>query len=459
MIFSSLIFVFGFLPPLLVLIFFFHKWINVQNIILFFASLLFYIWGEPQYIGLFVSIIVLNWMLTLIAEQNKHLLLHRIIGTVTISFDVLILFWFKYAKWIGNVFGYSIGIDVLPIGISFYMFQAISYVADVVLLDKYKAEKNPINVGLYIAFFPQLIAGPIVRYEEIKEQISDREITIDFFEEGCFRFVFGFCKKVLLADSMAVIVNKAFSIGTELTFSFAWLGAIAYTLQIFMDFSGYSDMAIGLGLMFGFKIPENFNNPYKARSIQDFWRRWHITLSVWFRDYVYIPLGGNRKERWKTIFNVAIVWLLTGFWHGANFTFVLWGMIYGCLILFEKVLNINEKLKNLEWGGVVGSIVYRLFTLFSIILLWVLFRAGSLSDAVEYIQKMFCFEVTRVDETILYLSEFKWAILICVVLCIISDEMIMKKRVIFWPGMLILFIVSISYLVKGTFSPFLYFNF
>lgn len=351
MIFSSLIFVFGFLPPLLVLIFFFHKWINVQNIILFFASLLFYTWGEPKYIGLFVSIIVLNWMLTLIAEQNKHLLLHRIIGTVTISFDVLILFWFKYAKWIGNVFGYSIGIDVLPIGISFYMFQAISYVADVVLLDKYKAEKNPINVGLYIAFFPQLIAGPIVRYEEIKEQISDREITIDFFEEGCFRFVFGFCKKVLLADSMAVIVNKAFFIGTELTFSFAWLGAIAYTLQIFMDFSGYSDMAIGLGLMFGFKIPENFNNPYKARSIQDFWRRWHITLSVWFRDYVYIPLGGNRKERWKTIFNVAIVWLLTGFWHGANFTFVLWGMIYGCLILFEKVLNINEKLKNLEWGG------------------------------------------------------------------------------------------------------------
>ena len=351
MVFSSLIFVFGFLPPVLILSFLFRRWINIQNAILFFASLLFYMWGELEYIWLFILTILLNWLLTLIAGQNKNILLRRIIGTAAIVFDILILFWFKYAGWIGNAFGCSIGSAILPIGISFYIFQAVSYVADVTLLDKYKAEKNPVNVGFYIAFFPQLIAGPIVRYKEIKEQIRDRRMTIDLFEEGCFRFIFGFCKKVLLADSMAVIVNKAFSAETKLTFSFAWLGAVAYTFQIFMDFSGYSDMAIGLGAMFGFKIPENFDNPYKAQSIRDFWRRWHITLSVWFRDYVYIPLGGNRTGRWRTIFNIAVVWLLTGFWHGANLTFVLWGMIYGCLVLLEKALNIDEKVKKVFRGG------------------------------------------------------------------------------------------------------------
>lgn len=351
MVFSSLIFVFGFLPPLLILSFLFHRWVNVQNIILLFASLLFYTWGEPEHIWLFVSIIFLNWLLAFIAGQNKNLLVRRIIGITVIAFDVLIFFWFKYVRWIGSMFGCSIGSNVLPIGMSFYMFQAISYIADVTLLDKYKAEKNPINVGFYIAFFPQLIAGPIVRYEEIKDQIRSRRMTIDLFEEGSFRFILGFCKKVLLADSMAVIVNKAFLPETELTSSFAWLGAVAFTFQIFMDFSGYSDMAIGLGAMFGFKIPENFNSPYKAWSIRDFWRRWHITLSVWFRDYVYIPLGGNRKERWKTTFNITVVWLLTGFWHGANFTFVLWGIIYGCLTLLEKALNIDEKRKEIFRGG------------------------------------------------------------------------------------------------------------
>lgn len=456
MVFSSFIFVFGFLPPLLILGFLSHKWVNIQNTILLLASLLFYTWGEPEYIGLFVTVIWLNWLSALIAEQIRKPLLHRSIGTATIFFDILILFWFKYAGWIGNAVGLHIGSGVLPIGISFYIFQAISYVADVTLLDKYRAEKNPIHVGIYIAFFPQLIAGPIVRYEEMKDQIRNRRMTIDCFEEGCFRFILGFCKKVLLADSMAIIVNKAFSAGLELTCSFAWLGAVAYTFQIFMDFSGYSDMAIGLGSMFGFRIPENFHNPYRAGSIRDFWRRWHITLSIWFRDYVYIPLGGNRKEIWRTTCNIAIVWMLTGFWHGANFTFVLWGMIYGCLVLLEKALSVDEILK--KSGGVLRR-VYRLFTLLAILFLWVLFRAENLSCAIEYIRQMLHFRMMPMDKTILYLSEFKWAMLICAVLSAISDKKIMKNRDILWPGMLMIFIVSISYLVKGTFSPFLYFNF
>ena len=343
MVFSSLIFIYAFLPICWILAIATCRWTKVQNILLLILSILFYAWGEPKYIWLFVLTVIVNWLSVLMSATIHQVTLRKAIGIVIIAIDVAILFWFKYAGWIGEAFGINIGSTVLPIGISFYTFQAISYVADVTLLNKYEAEKNPVSVGLYIAFFPQLIAGPIVRYKDMREQIRARRMTIESFESGCFRFALGFCKKVLLADSMAVIANKAFTDGAELTCLFAWLGAIAYTLQIFMDFSGYSDMAIGLGSMFGFRIPENFNTPYKASTIRDFWRKWHITLSIWFRDYVYIPLGGKSRA----VFNIAIVWLLTGLWHGANITFVFWGMSYGLLVIAEKTEASGIKVGNM----------------------------------------------------------------------------------------------------------------
>ena len=456
MVFSSLIFVYGFLPLVILLAVITCKWTKIQNIILLFASLLFYSWGEPKHIWLFAGTVLFNWLFVLISAYIPNKSWVRTIGVLTISLDIGILFWFKYAGWIGKAFGLSLGSTVLPIGISFYTFQAISYVADVTLMEKYPAERNLVNVGLYIAFFPQLIAGPIVRYEDMRDQIRERKMSLDRFEEGCFRFILGFCKKVLLADSMAVIVNKAFSDGSVLSFSFAWLGAIAYTFQILMDFSGYSDMAIGLGSMFGFRIPENFDNPYKAASIRDFWRRWHITLSVWFRDYVYIPLGGSRKGEIRTVINIAIVWLLTGFWHGANITFILWGVMYGILVLTEKLLDIDNKMK--AWR-VSFRVFYRVFSLFVVMLLWVIFRADNITVALNYILQMFRFSFEGLPQMILYLSEFKWAIFGCIILSNVSIRTLLEKRTRIWLLMLILFIVSISYLVKGTFSPFLYFNF
>ncbi len=460
MVFASLIFIYAFLPICWIFALFTCKWSKAQNVVLLLLSLLFYAWGEPKYIWLFIATILLNWLMVLIgfiiSNHIKSTAPKTSVGIITIILDIAILFWFKYAGWISGMLSHPFGSTVLPIGISFYTFQAISYVADVCLLNKYEAEKNPVNVGLYIAFFPQLIAGPIVRYEDMRDQIRKHKMTLDMFETGCFRFILGFFKKVLLADSMAVIVNKAWAVDTELSFTFAWLGAVAYTFQIFMDFSGYSDMAIGLGAMFGFKIPENFDCPYKASSIRDFWRKWHITLSIWFRDYVYIPLGGNRRGDVRTVLNIAIVWLLTGFWHGANWTFIIWGVVYGVLVLAEKTFDIEAKIKN---GGVAKRVIYRLYTLFMITLLWVVFRADNILAAGEYVKQMFSFGLSGYPQTVLYLSEFKWATVACIILSIVSTETIMKKRTVLWPVMLLLFVVSVSYLVKGTFSPFLYFNF
>ncbi len=459
MVFSSLVFIYAFLPICWVAALLTCGWKKAQNVALFLLSLLFYAWGEPKYVWLFIATIALNWLIVLmgfiVSDRLRNKNVKKTMGILTIILDIAILLWFKYVGWISSMFSHSFGSTVLPIGISFYTFQAISYVADVCLLNKYEAEKNPVNVGLYIAFFPQLIAGPIVRYENMRGQIRDRRMSLDVFEAGCFRFILGFCKKVLLADSMAVIVNKAWSGDAELSFTFAWLGAVAYTFQIFMDFSGYSDMAIGLGSMFGFKIPENFDCPYKASSIRDFWRRWHITLSIWFRDYVYIPLGGNRRGEVRAILNISIVWLLTGFWHGANWTFIIWGVVYGALVLAEKALDIEATIKN---GG-AKRVIYRLFTLLMITLLWVVFRADNILAACGYVRKMFSFGLSGYPLTVLYLSEYKWAMVACVILSIVSTETIMKKRTVLWPVMLLLFIVSVSYLVKGTFSPFLYFNF
>lgn len=470
MVFSSMVFIFGFLPITLIGTFIFQRCNKIQNTFLLLMSLLFYAWGEPKYVLLMMLSIALNWCLALgIDADGRKKWQRNILLIIAIVFNVGSLFVFKYLTWgiaiVNSTFGCSVPYrDIaLPIGISFYTFQALSYVIDVWRQDV-QAKKDMIGVGLYISLFPQLVAGPIVRYGDIEKQLSYRKISLEGFSDGITRFMCGFTKKVLLADNVAVIADKAFAMNkaNELGGAFAWLGAVAYTFQIFFDFSGYSDMAIGLGKMLGFSLPENFNFPYKAHSIRDFWRRWHISLSSWFRDYVYIPLGGNRKGNRRTYVNLAIVWLLTGIWHGANITFVLWGAIYGLLIIFERMINIEEKVKN---NRVVG-VGYRIFTCVCIIILWVLFRAENINQACLYIARMFDWSkwLDNISLVLLYISEYKWELTACVVCSLVKwpNKFQQQSSILETIKMLLLymfFIISISYLVKGTYSPFIYFNF
>lgn len=460
MVFSSLEFVFFFLPIAIIGDFLLKKWIPVRNLFLLIASLFFYAWGEPQLVFLFAGTILINWLAGLFAKKRRW------VGIIAIILDIGVLFIFKYLNWSVDILNasFNAGISIkqiaLPIGISFYTFQAISYVVDV-MSGKTEANRNPISVGLYIAFFPQLIAGPIVRYTDIEKQLKNRTVTMSSFSDGVMRFLAGFSKKIILADGMAVIVDKAYGIleTGSLGAGFAWLGAVAYMFQIFLDFSAYSDMAIGLGAMYGFRIPENFNKPYMAKSIRDFWRRWHISLSIWFRDYVYIPLGGNRNGR--TYFNIAVVWLLTGLWHGASLNFVLWGCIYGLLVMAEKALHIEERLN----GKGLAIWFYRAFSLLCILFLWIIFRAENLTMAIQYIKSMFNFGVVNIgrDSPWMYFWEMKFELLACALLSFVRlPEKIRENG--WYQGikavvLLLLFFVSVSYLVKGNFSPFLYFNF
>ena len=380
-----------------------------------------------------------------------------------------IIFIFKYLMFtltnINNLFNSNIAIPdiALPIGISFFTFQAISYVVDV-YRGKGNVQKNIINVGLYISLFPQLIAGPIVRYETIADQIENRKESIASFNEGIKRFIIGLAKKVLIANQMAVIADYAFELnGDELSVLMAWLGAIAYTLQIFFDFAGYSDMAIGLGKMFGFQFLENFNYPYISKSATEFWRRWHISLGSWFRDYVYIPLGGSRvKTKKRHIFNLFVVWLCTGIWHGANWTFICWGLLYFVLLVFEKFTSyeIDGKNPRTDW-------LKHVYTMIFVILGWVMFRADSISEATHYYSSMFSFNNQIVDDNFIsYIRQFSPYL---VAGCVFSTPIMakieerMNNKVIYCITevivVLLLLIISISFIVKGSYSPFIYFNF
>lgn len=466
MVFSSLVFVFAFFPIIIIGGLLLRNKIIIQNYFLFALSVLFYAWGEPKRVLLFLFTIVINWACALVIQQVSKKKQWFAIGAVLV--DILILFVFKYSAWICEAINsicrtnLPVNTYTLPIGISFYTFQAMSYVIDVVK-GKVIARKNPFDVGLYIAFFPQLIAGPIVRYEDFEKQIYERKITMDSFALGIERFLMGFSKKVLLADSLAVIVDKAFKLLSEeqLGLSFAWLGGLAYTFQIFFDFSGYSDMAIGLGGMFGFNIPENFNMPYISHSFREFWHRWHISLSGWFRDYVYIPLGGNKKGQKRTYLNMAIVWLLTGLWHGANLTFLIWGGLYGGLIITERAIDLDSKVNNNKFF----RMLYRVWVFIAVILLWIIFRADNILVAENYIRAMFSFTVTDVTvmQFTMYIHEFRWELLMGYILSfweipsqIKINNFYQAIRAVF---LLVMFVISISYLVKGNFSPFLYFNF
>ncbi|WP_111937489.1 MBOAT family O-acyltransferase [Clostridium paraputrificum] len=471
MLFSSVEFIFIFLP---IVIFVYYvllkKSRTSQNIFLTFSSLFFYAWGEPKFVIIMIISILINWYLAIrVNKKRENKKSIKLLLCMNIIINLSILFIFKYLMFtltnINNIFGSNLSVPniTLPIGISFFTFQAISYVIDVYRKNG-EVQKNPLNVALYIAFFPQLIAGPIVRYETIAKQIKSRQETFDDFASGVCRFMVGLGKKVLLSNTLAIVADNAFNMNSinELSVSMAWLGAIAYTFQIYYDFSGYSDMAIGLGKMFGFSFLENFNYPYISKSISEFWRRWHISLGSWFRDYVYFPLGGSRVDTKKRLlFNLFVVWFLTGIWHGANWTFIIWGIMYFVLISIEKLIGFEKKFNKL-------SFIKHIYTMFFVILGWVIFRASNITEAFSYMGKMFGVRASGIFDAYFYLNIVENLIFI-IIATIFSTPIykIINKKVkenkfiapIYVMGMLILFIVAISYILKGAYNPFIYFNF
>lgn len=477
MLFTSIEFLLFFLPVVLLINFIIPG--KLKNCWLLLVSLFFYAWGEPDFILVLLFSITFNFVMALIIEKNEA---NKKVKKVALLFDILvnigILAVFKYMNFIvssihdllplakNNLVVPSIA---LPIGISFFTFQALSYVIDV--YRKIPAQKNIVNLGLYISFFPQLIAGPIIRYNTLMDQITNHKVTIDIFSKGVIRFLEGFSKKIILANTFALVADKAFSSNPNNSVSMAWLGAVCYTLQIYFDFSGYSDMAIGLGQMFGFRFLENFNYPYISKTVTDFWRRWHISLGTWFRDYVYLPLGGSRvKTKRRMIFNLLFVWLLTGIWHGANWTFVVWGILYGIIITFEKLADIPGKMKC--YAMPLRSL-YCFFTIITVILGWVLFRSDSLANAVLYLKTMFGASNTVFADGVFWFNLREYCFfLIAGIICstpvfkVIKNELnLINPKVTtladgcYYVFQLGLFVISFSFLVMKAHNPFIYFNF
>jgi alginate O-acetyltransferase complex protein AlgI len=487
MLFSSLIFLFLFLPAVLAVYYLvLRKHRQAQNIFLLLASLGFYAWGEPWFVLVLLLSITVNWAFGLLMDKTRtDQVKSRWVISAMLLFNLMIIFIFKYLMFtvdnLNRLFGLSLEVAriALPIGISFFTFQAISYVLDI-YYERGKVQKNPLNVGLYIVFFPQLIAGPIIRYETVAEQIMGRRETFTDFSHGVTRFLYGLSKKILLANNFALLSDNAFNMlgYNGLSVAYAWMGALAYAFQIYFDFSGYSDMAIGLGKMFGFHFPENFSYPYISRSISEFWRRWHISLGSWFREYVYIPLGGSRvSSSRRLLLNLLIVWGLTGLWHGANWTFISWGLLYFVLIAGEKVTNFEKKIIPLADRSLLISILTRSYTLLMVLFGWVLFRAESITDALSYLKIMlFLSEVPAVNfSAVMDLKEnavfFFFGILFSMPVARrlsakfdgrFEDHLggRLKPADLRGPAVLmVLFVISMAYLVKGAYNPFIYFNF
>lgn len=469
MLFSSNVFLFLFLPAVLFGYYVLLKERHHRNIFLLVASLGFYAWGEPRFVFVMILSILCNWALGLLTARyrdDKRRSRAVILLMLTVNFSILFLF--KYLMFtiesINRIAGSALPVPhiLLPVGISFFTFQAISYVLDVSRGDA-QPQRSLLNVALYIAMFPQLIAGPIVRYKTVAEQIGQRKESFDEFGEGVERFIIGLGKKVVLANSLAVVADEAFLLPSgELSVSFAWIGIAAYSFQIFFDFSGYSDMAVGLGRMFGFHFPENFNYPYIARSISDFWRRWHISLSSWFRDYVYIPLGGSLvNSTGRLLLNLLIVWSLTGLWHGANWTFVAWGFFYFVLLACEKLLDAERVAEKHPWLG-------HIYVWLAVMIGWVLFRSDSMGDAIAYLGVMFGSAGSPMADlhTTIYLNEYKYYFLFAMLFSMPVRKIIpagirqSKIASLVQPaGYLLLLVLSVSFIVKDTYNPFIYFNF
>ena len=472
MVFSSLNFLFLFLPTLLVCYYILPARLREgRNFILLGFSLFFYGYAGMRFLPLMLVSILLNFSFGLLVSVKRPRV-KKAFAVVSVVCNLALLGWFKYAMFVAGILssaGVPISIPqvVLPVGISFFTFQGMSYVLDVYRGDA-PAQRNPLHVALYIALFPQLVAGPIVRYTTVAGEIRSRRESVAEFSDGAQRFLFGLAKKMLLANPLGQVADAAFAMPVEqLSAGMAWLGVLAYTGQIYFDFSGYSDMAIGLGRMFGFHFLENFNYPYISRSITEFWRRWHISLSSWFRDYVYIPLGGNRCSRRRQILNLLIVWTLTGFWHGADWTFLCWGLYYALLLMGERYL----------WGPLLDklpAVAGHVYALFFIVIGWLIFRAPSLSYAAGMAGALFGASGAGIPgQATYYLLEFRWELLLGVLACLPwknwAQSFLAARQQARWaqavsawgPKLLALCLGfwSVVELVSSTFNPFIYFRF
>ncbi len=469
MVFSSLLFLFRFLPFVLLAYYIVPQ--KFRNAVLFFSSLVFYAWGEPIYILLILFSTVLDYCMGQVVAVNREKGNKKgAIAGVTISaiVNLSLLGFFKYAGFFLQIIHTVTGISVpevhiaLPIGISFYTFQTMSYTIDIYRGDA-KVQKDFVSFGAYVSLFPQLIAGPIIRYKDIDTQLRKRKENVSDFSNGILRFMTGLGKKVLIANQVGELWKEiAATPASQLTTAMAWLGVLAFTLQIYFDFSGYSDMAIGLGAMFGFSFPENFHYPYESKSITEFWRRWHISLGTWFREYVYIPLGGNRVGKSRQFFNIAVVWLLTGLWHGAYLNFVLWGVFYGVLLVIEKSL----------WKPLLSKlprIMQHMYTMIFVMIGWAIFSWQDMADGVSYFKAMFFDGAGMIDRKTFYYLASDGILLVVgmigslsvvkrMVQRILPDNTVLREigNLIF---VIIIFITCVAMLVNSSYNPFLYFRF
>ena len=463
MLFTSISFLYYFLPLVLIVYFIVPK--KYKNLVLLLFSLLFYFYGEPKYILLMLFEILVAYIGAILIDKYKD----KSILILTLFIHIILLVIFKYTDFfisnINNIFNTNFKLlnIALPIGISFYTFQIISYVIDV-YRGKVKVQKSFLKLATYVSLFPQLIAGPIVRYEIIEDELDNRKHSFEDFTIGVRRFTIGLAKKVLIANMLGELCTK-FDLADERSIVFYWIFAISYMLQIYFDFSAYSDMAIGLGRIFGFHFLENFDYPYISKSITEFWRRWHISLGSWFRDYVYIPLGGNRVSKIKFLRNILIVWLLTGFWHGASWNFIIWGLLFGILLIFEK-LYLNKILDKLP------NFIKRIYVLFIVMISFIIFNANTMNTAWHNIIGLFGFnkEVFINTYTIYYLKSYLLVIIISIIASTPIPKNIINKlnknkslnkiinllEPIF---IIILLLITTSYLIDNSYNPFLYFRF
>lgn len=455
MIFSSLIFLFFFFPIFLLI--YYIVPFKYKNIILLFFSLLFYSWGEPIYILLLLFSAILNYYGSkFILKSDNH---KKISFIIIIIVNILLLGIFKYSDFvIGNLNLLGLSIEqlniALPLGISFFTFQTMSYTIDI-YRNKNIVPDTFLNFLTYVSMFPQLVAGPIVRYDEVSNDLKQRTITKEHFFDGFFIFLTGLFKKVLLANNIGYIFSLITFDLEHISFLTAWLGIISFALQIYYDFSGYSDMAKGIGKMLGFTYPDNFNYPYIACSITDFWRRWHMTLSNWFKDYVYIPLGGNRCSKLKNIRNILIVWLLTGIWHGASWNYLLWGVYFGIILLVEKFI-----LKS--FLDKIPSFLKHIYAIVLILIGWVIFAFEDFNTGLGYLQKMFI-NNTFIDDKFLFLIKnyfvfYFFGIFFCMPL-VQKIKLNTFRNILCIIVYLFLFIVTVASLVGDSYNPFLYFRF
>ena len=465
MLFSSSVFLFLFLPVVLLVYYLpLRRWRQGQNVFLLLASLGFYAWGEPWFVLVMLGSILANYGFGLWVDACKRAGRTCAPPLVTaLAVNLGILFVFKYLTFtlgILNRLGAAFvipGIE-LPIGISFFTFQALSYVLDV-HRDRGEVQRSPLKVGLYISFFPQLIAGPIVKYETVAQQIDHRKEIWADFSAGCSRFIVGLGKKVLLSNQLAVVADRAFGQGDGLPASFAWLGALCYTLQIYYDFSGYSDMAVGLGRMLGFEFMRNFNYPYIAKSVTEFWRRWHISLGTWFRECLYIPLGGNRVSKPRLFFNLLVVWAATGIWHGASWNFLIWGLYFAVLLILEKAF-LGKLLQKLP------AALQHLYTLFLVLVSWAIFAVEDFGHMGAYLKAMFGLGGGLTNDNVSY---YFFSFLPMLIIAAVASTPLAAKlwkrlpekpRLALLPILLLAGLVfSTAYLVDATYNPFLYFRF